>query len=81
MPLDQEWQFFQAHRQEFLKEHEGEFALIKGDEVSFHDSDNGAYAAALDRYGDVDVFIKQVLAEDPVEDSPALIYGLLHVEA
>ncbi len=79
MPLDAELAFFEAHRSEWLKDHEGQFILIKGGDYSFHDTDNEAYQIGIDKYGHSDILIKQVLPEDVVEDSPALLYGLLNV--
>lgn len=78
MPLEAESRFFESRRHEWLKEAEGRFALIKGQEFSFHDTDEEAYRTAVDKYGDVDVFIKQILTDDPVEGSFALLYGLLN---
>lgn len=75
--LDQELRFFEEHRAEWLKEHEGQFALIKGNEYYFFESDGQAYTAGLDRWGNVPMLIKQVLPEDPIEGSLALLYGLV----
>jgi len=79
MSFETELAVFAQHRAEWLTDHEGQFVLIKGTEYSFYSSDDEAYRAGVDKYGDVDVLIKQVLSEDLVEDSPALLYGLLNV--
>lgn len=79
MSLKVELKVFGDHKLEWLEKHEGRFALIKGEEYSFHDSDEDAYKAGLEKYGDTDVFIKQILPEDQVEDSLALLYGLVNV--
>jgi translation elongation factor P/translation initiation factor 5A len=81
MPLEQEFKLFESERAAWLREHEGQFVLIKGAEYSFHDTDEEAYQVAVDKYGNEDVFIKQVLAKDRVEDSLSLLYGLVHVES
>ena len=81
MPLETELALFETNRSEWLKEHEGQFVLIKGTVYSFHDTDEEAYQVAVDKYGNEDVFIKQVLAKDRVEDSLSLLYGLVHVES
>ena len=78
MPLDAEIKLFESRREEWLKEHEGRFVLIKGNDFSFFDSDDEAYKAGVDRWGDEAILIKQVLPEDVIEDSPALLYGLLN---
>ncbi|MFH1418754.1 MAG: hypothetical protein ABII12_10790 [Planctomycetota bacterium] len=78
MSLEAELAFFKAHRLEWLADHEGRFALIKGTEFLFFDSDEEAYRAGIERWGDTAMLIKRVLSEDIVEDSPALLYGLLN---
>jgi hypothetical protein len=78
MPLEAEMALFESRRNEWLKEHEGRFVLIKGDEFSFFDSDEEAYRAGVDKWGNEPILIKQVLPEDMIEDSPALLYGLLN---
>ncbi len=80
MSLEAELSLFESNRREWLCDHEGQFVLIKGKEYSFHDTDGDAYRSAVRKYGNADVFIKQVLPEDRVEDSLSLLYGLVHVE-
>ncbi|MEK9139116.1 MAG: hypothetical protein AAB393_18505 [Bacteroidota bacterium] len=78
MALEAELALFEDHRDEWLREHEGQFALVKGTEHAFYDSDEDAYRASVEKYGRVDVLIKQVVPVDLVEDSPSLLYGLLN---
>ena len=77
MPLGEETAFFEAHLTGWLREHEGQYVLIKGNDFSFFQSDEEAHESAIDKYGDADVLIKQVLPNDPIEGSLALLYGLL----
>lgn len=81
MALTGEFAFYKAHVAEWLGAHEGEFVLIKGEDFSFYADDDAAYRAALEKFGDVDVLIKQVRDGEVVEDSPALLYGLLNAES
>lgn len=81
MALEKELAFFESNRQEWLKDHDGEFVLIKGEEFAFFDTDDQAYESAIGKYGNQDIFIKQVLAKDRVEDSLSLMYGLVHVRS
>ena len=81
MSLEAELELFESNRQEWLKEHEGQFVLIKGTDFSFHDTDEEAYEVAVNKYGNDDIFIRQVFAKDRVEDSLSLLYGLVHVES
>jgi hypothetical protein len=78
MALEQELEFFEKHRREWVKEHEGKFALIKDQTlVDTFDTAENAYVAALERFGNVPVLIKQIVSEDPVQHLPALSYGLI----
>lgn len=81
MSLEIEAAFFEAHRTEWVKDHEGRFVLIKGEEFSFFDTDDEAYGAGIERWGEEAFFIKRVLAEDEEEGSLALLYGLINVPA
>lgn len=77
MSLEAELALFASKKDEWLKEHEGRFVVIKEASFSFHDSDQKAYQAGLDQFGEVGFLIKQVLPEDLTEESPALFCGLL----
>ncbi len=78
MVLDAELAFFEQHRDSWAEAHEGEFVLIRGDDFAFFASDEQAYQAALDKWGEVPVLIRQVLREDPLDDPLSLICGTLH---
>lgn len=79
MALEVELTLFESKKLGWLPDHEGEFVLIKGDEFTFYVTADDAYQAGVEKYGNVDVFIKRVLAKDQVEDSLSLLYGLVHV--
>lgn len=79
MALENETRIFESHKDEWLKDHYGEFVLIHASDFSFHASDSEAYSAGIAQWGEVDLFIKQVLPDEPVEDSVALLYGLVNV--
>jgi len=80
MPLEQELKFFSTIRQELLdQKHEGKFALIKGSELlGTYDHQEEAYAQGVAKFGCEPFLIKQVLREEPTENSPALSLGLLN---
>ena len=79
MALETEIAFFEAQRAAFLKEHQGKYALIKGEECfGFFDDDTGAFQAGVEQFGAEPFLIKQVLDKDQTDFSPALCYGLLH---
>lgn len=56
MPLAEELAMFEANRQEWLAEREGQFVLIKDGEFSFHETDNAAYEHSVAEYGDVEMW-------------------------
>lgn len=78
MPIEQEVQWFEAHRAELLKTYLGKFVLIKGEAVmgSF-DSAQAAYEAGVKSYGLGAFLVKQVLPADPVQQMPAVSVGAL----
>ena len=79
--LERELEHFEAHRAEWLVHHEGKFALIRGDQLQgVYDTADAAYEAGVDQWGNVPFLVKQILPEDLVEQSPALVYGLLHAD-
>lgn len=76
--LTTELGYFESNRSEWLKHHEGKFALIKGSSVqNFFDTWKQAYETGVEEFGVVPFLVKQVLTEDPTDEAPALVYGLL----
>jgi hypothetical protein len=66
-PLREEEEFFEEHRAEWLRDHEGELALVKGRKLyGFYASLEEAFQAGLREIGYQDMLIKDVLKEDPV---------------
>jgi hypothetical protein len=79
MSLETELAFFEAHRVEWIEHHEGKFALIRHEVLhGVCDTYEAAYAAGVQEWGNVPFLVKQILREDLVEESPALVYGLLN---
>lgn len=82
MSLEREHEYFEEHRTEWVKHHLGKFALIRGDELQgTFDTADSAYGAGIHAWGNVPFLIKQILTEDRVEQSPSLMYGLLHAHS
>lgn len=77
MSLNEEASFFDEQLAAWLSDHEGKYVLIKGSDFAFFDTEEEAYETAVDKYGDADVLIKQVLPSDPIDGSLTLLYGLL----
>ena len=62
--LETEAGFFDSHRQAWIGEHYGEFALIKGcDLLGFYRTLLEAWQAGLNRFGNQAMFISPVLKE------------------
>ena len=67
IPLEQEYNFFLKHLNEFLPQHLNEFVLIKGQKVvAFFDSYEKALREGLKRFGNVPFFIKIIKKEEEV---------------
>jgi hypothetical protein len=79
MILEKEQAFFEAHRPEWLKYHQGKVALVVGEElIGVYDNAEAAFDAGVERFGNVPMLIKQVQATDPVAHIPALFLGLMN---
>ena len=77
-PIVQELAFFERNRSTLLERHAGKFVLVKGEElIGAYDSAENAYAAGVDKFGDVPMLIKRVQASDPEAALPALHLGLI----
>ena len=66
--LQQEYDFFLAHLEEFMKTHLHEFVVIKGEQViDFFDSYENALRAGLARFGSqIPFFIEEVKKEEVI---------------
>lgn len=79
LALQKELEYFNAHRNEWLKHYEGKFALVKdGQLAGTFDTPPDAYEEGIKRFGNTPFLIKQVLKEERVEQIPALNLGILH---
>jgi hypothetical protein len=77
-PLDPELAYFNDHRAEWLSHYAGKFALVKDETlVGTFTTFNEAYAAAVEKFGKGPFLIRQVLARDPEQSTPALFVGAL----
>jgi hypothetical protein len=75
--LEQEFEYFNANRQELLKHHENQFVLIKGNEkIGAYTTEAEAYKAGIEKFGNVPLLIKQVLREEKPVYIPILNLGI-----
>jgi hypothetical protein len=81
-PLQEELAFFEAHRDQLLKDHLGKFALIKGSElIGTFDTDENAYEKGVERFGRAPFLIRRIEATNPTAEFPALTFGLVRVDS
>lgn len=77
--FETELAFFEEHRAEWVNVHLSKYALIKGEHLEgMYASNYNAYVEGVNRWGNVPFLIKEVLREDRVEQSPALVHGLIY---
>lgn len=68
IPLQQETEFFEAHREEWVRENPGKWAVVRGTELlGFFDDVGEGYSAGLERYGNVPFLVKRVTKVDDPE--------------
>ena len=81
-PLQTELEYFQRHKQEYLKLYKNQFVLIKGEEFAgAFTTEAEAYKAGLEKFGNEPFLIKQVLDKDEIISYPALTLGTLNVRS
>lgn len=69
--LERELEFFEKHRDEYLKLYPGLFLLIKGEETAgCYPTAEAAYEAGLSKFGLEPFLVKQVLEKEPVGYAP-----------
>lgn len=77
--LDKELQFYQLHRSELLEKHEGQVALIHGEDlIGTFPTDEEALSEGARRFGLVPFLVKSIRKEEPEVHIPALTLGILH---
>jgi hypothetical protein len=77
--LETEREFFRAHCEDWMDNHHGEFALVKGEElVGFFEDETTAIAEGGHRFENEDYLVRRVDRHDHEEASaPALSLGIL----
>lgn len=75
----EELKLFATNKEAWLATHDGRFVLLKGSEViGFFESFEQATQVGLNKYGpSTSFFVKQILKDDSVLRTPALVAGLL----
>jgi hypothetical protein len=78
--LQKELTYFEKYKPEYLKLYKGQFVLIKGEQlVQAFTTDQEAYRAGLEKFGNQPFLIKQVLEDDTKVSYPALTVGVINI--
>jgi predicted peroxiredoxin len=79
MALEKELELFAKMKADLLENHEGKFALIRGEEfVGAYDSAQNAYAEGVKRFGCESFLVKKISEQEEVYRNQALALGLIH---
>jgi hypothetical protein len=76
--LKTELNFYKKHKEEYLKLYNGQFVLIKGEQlIGVFTTDAEAYRAGVQQFGNQPFLIKPVVVDDAVVSYPAFTVGVL----
>jgi hypothetical protein len=76
--LAPELAYYTQHKEELLRHHAGAFVVVRGSELlGAFTTESEAYEAALKKYGNTPVLIRQVLRDEPRIQFPALVVGAI----
>lgn len=79
MALEKEQALYAKMKPELLKNHEGKFVLIRGEEfVGAYDSAANAYSEGVKRFGRELFLVKKVTEQEEVYRNQALALGLIN---
>ena len=76
--LERELAYFQSKRSEWLQHYTGQYALIQRETlVKTFTSFDEAYSAGVEKFGAEPFLVKQIVAQDVEQSTPALFVGTL----
>ena len=79
MPLEKELARYEALKAELLKNFEGKFALIHGEDfLGAFDSAENAYTEGVKRFGVEPFLVRKITQHEEVYRNQALSLGLIH---
>lgn len=77
--FEKEIAYYEANKERLLKEFPWKFILIKDDqEYGLFDTDEAAYDAGIELFGEEQFFIQEIIEEDCAANFPACQIGLTH---
>jgi hypothetical protein len=72
--LNREQALYEANLSRWVREHDREYVLIKGDEVvGFYETRDAALAVGYTRFGVVPLLVKEVTSSEPVHHIPNIL--------
>ncbi len=75
--LKEELAFFNEKKDELLRTHPGQFALIKGRTLlGVFATREDAYAEGIQRFGQESFLVHRIVEKEPIEQVPLLAYSL-----
>ena len=78
MVLEAELKYYEEQKQELLAHHEGQFALIKGDQlVGVFSTEDEAFNVGVAKLGNVPFLIQSVQVNEEFIQQPALAVGMI----
>lgn len=78
--LQTERDFYDAHKQEYVKVYKNQFVLIKDENfIGAFTTEAEAYKAGVEHFGNQPFLIKQVVENDGTVSFPALTVGAIHI--
>jgi hypothetical protein len=79
-PLQTELDFYNRHKQEYLGVYKNQFVLVKGEDlIGAFTTEEEAYRAGVERFGNQPFLIKQVRDNDNTVSFPALTVGAINI--
>jgi len=79
MVLDKELALFETMKPELLKNHEGKFVLMHGNDLcGTYDTAENAYGEGIKRFGLEPFLIKRIAEKEEVYQNQALSLGLIN---
>jgi hypothetical protein len=80
--LEKERDYFNKHRNEWLKQHPGKFVLIKSDKlIGVFNNQTEALAEGARRFGMDSFLVRQVEESEEIVYIPALTLGILRADS
>jgi len=79
--LEKERRLFEQHRAEWLKQHHGQFVLIKGEElIGVFNTQQEALVEGARRFGTESFLVRQVEESEQLVYIPSLTLGILRAD-